>query len=269
MKSGVQKPGVQVIARAAEILRVLTANPAGLTLSEIAGQVGGARSTTHRILSALRDEDFVTRPDGSGRFKIGASLAGMGATDQGRVSAEFRVQLELLALRTRETVDISMLWGDRVLFTDQLALSQRLNAASAIGTAFPAHAVASGKALLAVSPAHAELVLSHTLERFTPKTIVDPESLSDELAQIRETGVALDREEHVLGICGVATVVRDNTGSWVAIGIPAPASRFYGQEDRLSEELLSVCRAGPAATGSPAPAPAAQLDHIESGEGRS
>lgn len=48
--------GIQVIARAAELLRVLQAHPGGLSQAEIGERVGMARSTVSRILNALEDE---------------------------------------------------------------------------------------------------------------------------------------------------------------------------------------------------------------------
>lgn len=44
--------GIQVIARAAELLRVLQAHPGGLSQAEIGERVGMARSTVSRILNA-------------------------------------------------------------------------------------------------------------------------------------------------------------------------------------------------------------------------
>lgn len=51
--------GIQVIARAAELLRVLQAHPGGLSQAEIGERVGMARSTVSRILNALEDEGLV------------------------------------------------------------------------------------------------------------------------------------------------------------------------------------------------------------------
>lgn len=45
--------GIQVIARAAEMLRLLQAHPEGLSQAEIGERLGMARSTVSRILSAL------------------------------------------------------------------------------------------------------------------------------------------------------------------------------------------------------------------------
>lgn len=51
--------GIQVIARAAEILRLLQSHPGGLNQAEICERVGMARSTVSRILNALEDEGLV------------------------------------------------------------------------------------------------------------------------------------------------------------------------------------------------------------------
>ena len=53
--------GVQVIARAASVLRALEGKPDGLSLAQIAREVGLARSTVQRIVAALAAEDFVSR----------------------------------------------------------------------------------------------------------------------------------------------------------------------------------------------------------------
>ncbi len=52
--------GIQVIARAAEVLRLLRAAPSGLTQAEVVERIGLAKSTVHRILGALEAEGLVT-----------------------------------------------------------------------------------------------------------------------------------------------------------------------------------------------------------------
>jgi uncharacterized membrane protein len=56
---GTRGTGIQVLARSAAILRALAENPAGLTLAQIASQVGLPRSTVHRIVVALEEQAWV------------------------------------------------------------------------------------------------------------------------------------------------------------------------------------------------------------------
>jgi DNA-binding IclR family transcriptional regulator len=68
--------GVQVIARAADILRALQRNPHGLSLSQLAREVDLARSTVHRIVSALEAEQLIATASPNGRVRLGLGLAG-------------------------------------------------------------------------------------------------------------------------------------------------------------------------------------------------
>ena len=72
--------GIQVIARAAKVLRALESRPDGLSLAEIARKVGLARSTVQRIVAALAIEEFVTEAQPGRGVRIGAGLARIAAS---------------------------------------------------------------------------------------------------------------------------------------------------------------------------------------------
>ena len=140
-----------------------------------------------------------------------------------------------------------MLDGAGVRFIDQLAAPHRLRAVSAVGSTFPLHCTANGKALLAaLGDEQLRDLLPARLERFTPATITARDDLRAELAEIRSSGVAYDREEHTEGICAVAAVVRDAGGPVAAISVPVPTQRFAGQEARYAAAVLSAAAAGSA-----------------------
>ena len=75
-----ENKGVQVIARAAEILRALIGQPQGLSLSQIAREVGLARSTVHRIITALEAEHFVIPYSSNGGIRLGPGLVPLAAS---------------------------------------------------------------------------------------------------------------------------------------------------------------------------------------------
>jgi DNA-binding IclR family transcriptional regulator len=235
--------GIQVIARAASILRALESEPDGLTLAQLTERVGLARSTTHRIIVALQHERLLSPTAANGRYRLGPALGRLGAVARGDLRHRARPHIEDLSRRTQETVDLGMLDGDQVLFVDQVQMLHRLVAVSAVGGLLPAHCTASGKALLAATRQQGALRLPTSLERFTDTTITDPAELEAELDRIIESSVAFDREEHTRGICGVAAGVRSLNGEVAAVGIPVPFTRFYGAEDRLAREVLTTARA--------------------------
>src|SRR6266542_4109771 len=174
--------GVQVIARAADILRALQRNPKGLSLSQLAREVDLARSTVHRIVSALTAEQFIAAASPSGRVRLGLGLAPLAAAASGDLRRELRPYLEQLYNDVNETVDLAVLSG--------------------VGVTFPIHCTANGKALLAELPTEAiTRIVPERLDVFTPQTIRTRAQLLEELARVRAEGIAFDREEYTLGIC--------------------------------------------------------------------
>src|SRR6516165_8829592 len=118
--------GIQVIARAAEILRVLQRQPDGLSLSQIAKAVGLARSTVQRIVAALVREDFVSPAGPSGGVRIGAGLMRLAASLGSNTAELLRPLLRALSEDVGETVDLAVLSGGSAVFIDQIPGRKRL-----------------------------------------------------------------------------------------------------------------------------------------------
>ncbi len=233
--------GVQVIARAAEILRALQAEPAGLTQAELATRLDLAKSTTYRLLSALEQEGLVGTAGSRARYRLGPEIARMAAAVRRSLIGELHPLLEQLSRAVEETVDLSVLDGNHLRFIDQVVADQRLRAVSAVGDTFPLHCTANGKAVLAsLSPLAVDRLLPQRLVPNTPKTLVTRKQLNNELANIRETGVAFDREEHTEGICAIGVSLGEVAGEVAVISVPMPAARFYGREDQRVEIIQAV-----------------------------
>jgi len=232
--------GIQVIARAAEIFRLLQAHPGGLTQAEIGDRLGMARSTVSRILNALEDEGLVAAIGTRGPYRLGPEIARMAGTVRRSIVTELHPFLEELSRELNETVDLSILEGGRTTFVDQVVPARRLRAISAVGESFPLHCCANGKALLAaLPPAEQARALPGRLARLTANTITTPAALRSELARIESEGVAYDREEQTEGVCAVGAVLRGVTEEMVAVSVPVPAQRFYGREEELAQALLA------------------------------
>jgi DNA-binding IclR family transcriptional regulator len=231
--------GVRVIARSAQILRILRTAPDGMTQAELGKQMGLARSTVHRLLSALRDEDLVETSGPRGRYRLGPVIPRMADAARRGGLDELHPLLEKLAREVNETVDLSVLERDRATFADQIPSSQRLRAVSGIGESFPLYCTASGKAFLAsMSAAELSRALPGTLARLTPATITDRRALEAELDQVRAQGYALDREEHTEGICAAGVFLGRIAGVSAAVSILLPAQRFYVREQALVRALV-------------------------------
>ncbi|MCV6984960.1 IclR family transcriptional regulator [Mycobacterium shinjukuense] len=231
--------GIQVLRRAAAVLDEIAAEPGRLRLVDLGERLGLAKSTTRRLLVGLVEVGLVG-VDSRGRFSLGERLLRFGTASGAHIAAIFRPTIERVARATEgETVDLSILRGRRMLFIDQIESSHRLRAVSAIGVRFPLDCTANGKAALAaLDDANAEAALA----RFDAEVA---DRLRHEIAEIRRTGIAFDRDEHTLGVSAAAIARRATGDNVVAISVPTPTERFLEKEQRIVSALR-------AAAGSPA-----------------
>jgi IclR family transcriptional regulator, acetate operon repressor len=235
-----ERQGIQVIARMAGLLRALQDHPEGLSLGQLARAIDLPRSTVQRIVDALDNEGFVMAASASHGVRLGPALLALAAKTRFHIAEVARETLQQLAKECGETVDLSIPDQDKVVFIDQVTGNQRLTAVSAVGLAFPLHASANGKAVLASMSAQelAQVRSRIKLKPLTPNTVISWEQLDKEIAAVRETGLAFDLEETSQGICAVATFLRDPSGEVAAISIPTPAHRFAERREQLSASLL-------------------------------
>ena len=228
--------GIQVISRAAAILRALQGENGGLSLAQIAERVGLPRSTVQRIVTALSDERLLMTASPNGRVRLGPGLLALAADSRLDVAEIAHPFLKELSQKTGETVDLSVLRRDYLIFLDQVVGDQRLRAVSAVGEAFPLTSTANGKAVLAMLDDDAV----RTIVSRNPTPRLSMEALAAELAEVRRTGLAYDREEHTAGISAVGVAFADVLGSLYAVSVPVPTHRFREKEKALGEELLQV-----------------------------
>ena len=238
------KSQVQVIARAATILRALEEEPAGLSLGQIAQRVALARSTVQRIVAALAAEKLLIAASPAGRVRLGPTILRLAASARIDFVALARPFLVQLSNELNETVDLATIKKDHLVFVDQVIGPHRLRAVSAVGETFPLYCTANGKAYLAqLDEVALARLIGTSFERRTPNTITRLDDLIKELKSARKSGVAFDREEHTLGICAAGVVMRDPVGNDVAISVPVPVQRFRAREKLIVERLLATRRA--------------------------
>lgn len=229
------RPGIQVLARAFEILRLLNGYPAGLSQTEVGERLGLARSTVSRLLMALEAEGFVVALGPRGRYRLGPELVRLASSARRSAWLDLHPLLVDMSVEIGETVDLSVLEGDRAVFIDQVVADNRLRAVSSVGDSFPLHASANGKAFLAAMPeVEVKRILAGRLDALTDNTLVAPATLRAELDDIRARGgVAMDVEEQSAGVCAVGAVVGHLGHDLLAVSIPVPAQRFTGREKEL------------------------------------
>lgn len=231
--------GIQVIARAAAVLRALKDNPSGMSLGQIAEKVGLARSTVQRIVQALQEERLVIVSTQAGGVRLGPELHALAGAARYNVADRCRPFLVAMVEETGETVDLSVLRGGRMIFLDQVQGTHRLRTVSSVGEVFPLTTTANGRACLAhLSESEAQTLAQDEWARMGIKG--DWPALANILNRARIVGVAMDEDAHTDGISALGIAFADVAGDLYAISVPIPTSRFKDQKDHIKAALVKL-----------------------------
>lgn len=233
------RSGIQVIARAAAILRVLKEERSGLSLGQIARRVDLPRSTVQRITGALAAERFIIHDAKGGGIRLGPELGAFAEAANFNIVERCRVILNEITQKTGETADLAVLRNGAMIFLDQVPGLHRLRTVSSVGEVFPLATTANGRACLALMP---EVQARQLVEQEAGGELAarDGRALQTRLNDIRKTGLAYDLDEHTLGISAVGFAFRDLSGNYHAISVPVPSMRFGEIKPRLEDALRAA-----------------------------
>jgi len=210
------------VGRALQLLDCFRLAGPYLGVSEIARMSGLPKSTAFRLLGNLSREGCIERHGGRYRLAVRMFELGSRIVDQqpdGLRDACFPYLIDL-HVRTGQTVHLGVLQGADVVYVEKIHGHNSRPTPTAIGARMPASCVGLGKAILAFSaPEVRNPVVAGTLVRRTPFSIVEPGRFARHLEQVRSAGLALDREESVLGLACVAAPLMADGRPWAAISV--------------------------------------------------
>lgn len=217
------------LPRAVRILDAFGPDGRELRLVDIAQRTGLAKTTTHRLTTAMTQLRLLERT-ADGRFRLGGRLFELGMLasverDLIEVSMPF---LQELSERTRETVHLGIREGTEVVYVLKIGGHRQAAMPSRIGGRMPLNCTAIGKVLLAYADrALIDQVLAGPLPRRTPHSITAPGLLGQQLAQIVAQKVAYEQQEAALGVVCIAAPVLDAADRpLAAVSIAGASGRF-------------------------------------------
>ena len=235
---------VQSIRRAFAVLGALGDGPLGVT--DVADRVGLPKSTAARLLSTLADENAVEQIPGDTAWRLGPRLVTLAAgfTLARSLAALARPALIELAEVSGEAAGLSVPDGDLVHYIEQVDTPNPVQVRDWTGARAPLHAVSSGQVLLAFRPPAAiERYLAASLERFTARTLAEPDAVRERLQSIRRKGFTWAIEEYDPGISSVAAPIADGSGEVIAaVHVHGPSYRFpaAGRETELGQAVVAA-----------------------------
>jgi IclR family KDG regulon transcriptional repressor len=227
---------VKSVARAARLLITLADVGREVSLTELSEKLDLPPSTVYRLASTLIDYQLVEQNAITGKYKLGLTALHLAhaVLQQLDFRREAKPSMERLADLTGETVNLSVLDGDEVVYIEKAEGSCSLRMLSRIGHRAPVHCTGAGKVLLSeMALDEVRAILRRAgLPRLTSNTIVTFKEYLRELEFVRANGYALDKEECEEGASCVAAPIRNHTGKIVAsISISGPTIRF--EKERL------------------------------------
>jgi DNA-binding IclR family transcriptional regulator len=235
-----------VLGKAVMILRSFSAEDRSLPLNVLVRRTGLHKATVHRLCTALVEHKLLDKSGDGYRLSGGLFELGMRASVE-RSLLEMAMPFLLdLAERTRETVHLGVREGHEVVYVAKVGGHRQVRSPSRVGGRMPLHCTAIGKVLLAHSDEQVQdAFLATRLTKRTPRTVVGPGLLRDQLESAVTTGVAFEREESQLGItCVAAVVLGADDAPLAAISLAGPTSRFRPEAHvvtlRSAAALLSV-----------------------------
>jgi len=214
-------PAVKSAGRVLDIFEVLSDEPRGLALSDLAARLDIATSSAHALVHTLLARGYLRRDREAKRYTLGVKLVqlGLAVTDALDIRTVARAVLEGLVEETHESAFMARLDGVDLVYLEKVVSERRpFRVDPWLSAHVPLHCSSLGKAILAaVPPDHTkELVGSMPLARSTPNSITSHRALEAELELTRKRGYSLDDQESMLGVCCAGAPVRNRTGDVIA-----------------------------------------------------
>jgi DNA-binding IclR family transcriptional regulator len=233
--------GLKILDLLIEVEADVVRRPRGLSIQQVANELGVHKSTGSRLMRTLVDKGYAVPKDGSPRgFRLGPAVqVHQGLTlDQRRLRELVHPFLAGLVDETGECAHAAVASGAWALVIDDFETGHALRVVAGKGRRVPLHCTSAGKCLLAYELA----TFPHELPARTARTITNPEMLRLHLAEILERGYALDDEENDPGVRCISAPVFNAAGEAIGcIGIDGPSVRMTS--DRITDFAQHVARA--------------------------
>lgn len=225
--------GVEILSKAAAVVYALESLGES-TASALAERVGEPVSSTYRLLTRLLALGWVDRGSRWGLYRLGVLFLRVGGDVEDRVDVRRAALPALRELRaqTGGTGFLVVRRGDRATCIERVDGGAVRSLAMRLGDAFPLHAGAAPRAILASLP-HSEQV-----EYLTRLTDTDGEVAArlarDEIERSHARGYTVSDGDVTVGIGAVGAPVRNHRGELVA------AVSVSGLRDAIVGDLARV-----------------------------
>lgn len=232
---------VHSLARGLEILELLAERPHEWALNEIAQALGFSSANTHKLLRALKANDFVMQNPNNSKYRISLKLFRLSSSlIRGfDIISESRPIMQNLANQTNTVACLTVRDGDDSLCVEHAEGSRRVPIIFLRrGEHLPLYIGAAALALLAFLPQKEinRILSAGPLKSLTPATLTDADEIRANLQQIREKGYSIYRDGVTMGISAIAMPIHDWSNQVIGSLSIAGLSQDF-EEEYIPEKL--------------------------------
>lgn len=190
-----------------------------MNIADISKALNITRATASSLIQTLLQRNYLEKDPETSKYSIGYKIYDIALTYRYQYPFLYAVEghINEMAEKLNIRINIAVLKPPGVavmILSKDISLLPKM----ILGYVLPGYASASGKLLMAYAP---RKIVEQWLDEtacipFTPKTIIDRETLMNELDQIKTAGIAFEDEEMMLQRCCVAAPIRNISGQVIA-----------------------------------------------------
>lgn len=225
------------VVKALDILKAIGTHE--MNASEICQELSLNKTTAHRLLLTLQNENFIERDEATRKYRIGLSVLELCCSRLSDIEllTETRPLLIDLANTIQKPAHLGIYSSGNVIYVDKIEVLPKIAMYSQIGKSIPVHCSSLGKALLLNHTDNEILCIleQYGMHAYTQRTITDPSIYLKQIAQGRKNGYTTDLCEHEEGMCCIASPIYDYRGEIIA----AISSSCYSLDELQDSDFLN------------------------------
>ncbi|MBE2276427.1 MAG: IclR family transcriptional regulator [Rhodobacteraceae bacterium] len=233
-----QKYTAPALEKGLDILERLCSADAGLSLSEIARDLGRSVSEIFRMLVVLQQRGYIAQDPGSEKYVLTTLMFELAHRTPliRRLTVSAAPLMRDLAHRINQSVHLGVISDDAVLIVGQVDSPARHVMSVRLGTRVDLWRASSGRVMMAYQD---EAGLAEMLRRVPLPAGVEEGRLRTDLAEIRHRGHEVVDSFVIKGVINISVPIIDHTGQAVA-ALTVPHIERFGETVTLADCCLQA-----------------------------
>ncbi|WP_338448823.1 IclR family transcriptional regulator [Niallia oryzisoli] len=232
-----KKANYSTLQNAIRLLNLFSIDQSELSVTEIADELGIAKSTAHRILISLESEGFITKEPKNNLYRLGISFLSLGnvITKNMKIYKYSSNILQHIQKATGETSGVMVLENEYAYVINIEESHHPIHYSTYIGQGEPVYRSSTGLAILAFQPAK-------TINAIKEKAFIPAKDFNQKIDFIRSNGYYASIDEFYENFTSIAVPVRNGRGEVIAaLAIAGPSERILPKNiPGLAKTIISA-----------------------------